>query len=72
VHTYSPKAHARQAGVPTRIDTTQFISVGTTNYQLPWTICVAFEGFVSVGPANPVTLGTIRVISKITMIGKAA
>lgn len=32
VRSYSPKAYAKASGVPTRIDTTSFGVVGTSNY----------------------------------------
>jgi len=72
VRSYSPKAIAKQNGVPSRIDATSILTAATSNYALPMTICVAFDGYVSTGPTNPNTLGTIRVISELTFLGKAA
>jgi hypothetical protein len=71
VRSYSPKAMAKLNGVPSRIDSALLLSASTANYALPMTICIAFDGFVSTGPVNPNTLGTIRVISELTFIGKA-
>jgi hypothetical protein len=71
VRSYSPKSMAKQAGVPTCIEALAFTSATTTNYQLPWTICVAFADYVGGQPSVNNTLGTIRVISEMTFIGKS-
>lgn len=53
------------------IEATAFTSVATTNYQLPWTICISFADYIGGQPAINNTLGTIRVISEMTFVGKA-